>query len=172
MLAFAVDQYVFVSDQLSKKGIASIADVVDALNLISNGASKLARGIIQFDEMSRTPGLKDFDRIAQIEKLFERLITAAFGATPSDLENLLASIGADALIRSFLMTTHRIGCAANGEAKNLKRDVLRRKAGGRDRALPTFVSMAGPIWTSLTSRPASVNKSHRALQTLFGLCSN
>ena len=158
VLAFAVDQYVFFSDQLNKDGTLSVADVVDALNLIDGGANKLARGITQFYKMSTALASKDFDRITQIEKLFERLTATAFDAAPSDLENPLARIGADALIRSFLVTVERIGQAAKDEAKNLNRDTLRGKREGKDRALARLVSMAAPIWTSLTTRPASVDK--------------
>lgn len=158
VLAFAVDQYVFISNQLSKTGTPSVADVVDALNLISDGASKVARGITRFYNMSRPLSPKHFDRIAQFEKLFDRLTAVALGAAPSDLENPMASIGADALIGSFLVTVQQIGHAANEEAKSLNRDILKRKAESRDRALPTFVSMVGPIWTSLTTRRPSVNK--------------
>ena len=158
VLAFAVDQYVFSSNQLSKTGTPSVADVVDALNLISDGASKVARGITRFYNMSRPLSLKHFDRIAQIEKLFDRLIAAPLGAAPSDLNNPLASIGADAWMRSFLVRVQQTGQAANEQVKNLNRDILKRKAESRDRALPTFVSMVGPIWTSLTTRRPSVNK--------------
>jgi hypothetical protein len=81
--AFAVDHYVFISDQFRKNGTLSVADVVDALNLIEDGARKLARGIIWIDKMSRTPA--DFDRITQIERLLDRLTTMALDAAPSDL---------------------------------------------------------------------------------------
>jgi hypothetical protein len=56
------------------------------------------------------------------------------------------------------VTAERISHAAKGEAKNLKRESLRGKAEGRDRALASLVSVAAPIWTSLTNRPPSVNK--------------
>jgi hypothetical protein len=127
VLAFAVDQYVFLSDQLNKNGILSVADVVDALTLIDEGADKLARGITRFHKMSAALGcsVEDLDRIAQIERLFDRLTTNALNVTLSDLKNPLALIGHDALIKSFSLMAERIGRAAKNEAKTLERGTLR-----------------------------------------------
>jgi hypothetical protein len=85
----------------STNGPISVDDVVDALTPINDGADKLARGITLFYKMSTALASKDFDGNAQIEKIFERLTAMAFDAAPSDLENPLALLCSDALIRSF-----------------------------------------------------------------------
>ena len=160
VLAFAVDQYVFLSDQRNKDGALSVADVVDGLTLISDGASKLARGITRFSQMATALASNriDIDRIAQIDQLFDRLTTNALDVTPPDLKDPLALIGHDVLIKSFSLMVKRIGCAAKDEAKNIKRDGLRGKRGGSDPALARLVSMAKPIWTGLTNRQPSVHR--------------
>jgi hypothetical protein len=143
VLAFAVDQYVFLSDHFSKGGMISVADAADALTLVNDGASKLARGITRLYKMSTALPSKSFERNAQIEKLFERIIAMAFGGASTDLDNPLALLGADALIRSFLVTVEQIGRVARDEAKNLNRDALKGKREGQDRALPRLVSIGG-----------------------------
>jgi hypothetical protein len=160
----AASQYDFDRERRSKlPNSPKPKDVEELLQKMGRDAESLTKSLVTLQEWSAAPESPSAPlRRAHLTWLHEFLVQNAAIAPRPDVDQ-----SPDALLTSFILSedfTKRLialSVAARRAAARLDKDLITRTRSASDDSLPKLVGSCAKIWTSLTGRPASVNKVHR-----------
>ena len=162
MLAYSINQYVFIRKELKKAPDLSASEVRALLNQITKSARNLASGLSLFhilpNLISDGGAPLASSHLAFLNQLIAEGVAGNPVLAPRDEGKYMFDLD---LERQRITNRLRdIETAATRAAESIDSTLLRRSRPLDDPALRTLVKTAGIVWTSLTTRQPSSSPIH------------